>query len=166
LDESSLVSGRVLLGASGGTVTWTDARLRSGADPATPPAPDFLTGDAEVVAAMHMVYDRGRVAIAEPAEYPTGTEYCRRLELTSPKCDSKYVPVASGLQVSLPIAARPRYLDFRPDRRRCTDRLTLAGTCEVTFDEFATVFDEPSPFPALLTIRGGKVTAVARINLH
>jgi hypothetical protein len=166
LDESSLVSGRVLLGASGGTVTWTDARLRSGADPATPPAPDFLTGDAEVVAAMHMVYDRGRVAIAEPAEYPTGTEYCRRLELTSPKCDSKYVPVASGLQVSLPIAARPRYLDFRPDQRKCTDRLTLAGTCEVTFDEFATVFDEPSPFPALLTIRGGKVTAVARINLH
>jgi hypothetical protein len=166
LDESSLVSGRVLLGASGGTVTWTDAQLRSGADPATPPAPDFLTGDAQLVAAMHMVYDRGRVAIAEPTEYPTGAEYCRRLELTSPKCGNKYVPVGSGLQVSLPIAGRPRYLDFRPDPGRCTDRATLAGTCEVTFDEFATVLDEPSPFAALVGIRGGKVISVARINLH
>jgi hypothetical protein len=166
LDESSLVSGRVLLGASGGTVTWTDAQLRSGADPATPPAPGFLTGDARLVAAMHMVFDRGRVVIAEPTEYPTGAEYCRRLELTSPKCGNKYVPVGSGLQASLPIAARPTYLDFRPDPSRCTDRATLAGTCKVTFGEFATVYDEPSPFPALVTIRGGKVVSVARINLH
>ncbi|WP_433789887.1 serine/threonine-protein kinase [Actinoplanes sp. CA-252034] len=166
LDESSLVSGQVLVGASGGSVTYADARLRSGADPATPPAPDFLTGDAELVAAMHMVYDRGRVAIAEPAEYPTGAEYCRRLELTSPKCGNRYVPVTSGLRAALPIAARPVYRDFRPDRRRCTDAVTLAGTCEVSFEEFATVSDEPSPFAALVTIRGGEVTAVARMNVR
>ncbi|MEU4161855.1 serine/threonine-protein kinase [Actinoplanes sp. NPDC026670] len=166
LDETSLVSGRVLLGASGGSVTYTDAQLRSGADPATPRAPEFLTGDAELVAAMHMVYDKGRVAIAEPAEFPTGAEYCRRLALNSAKCDSKYVPVGSGLQASLPIAARPKYLDFRPDQRKCTDPATLAGTCQVSFSDFSTVYDEPSPFPALVTIRGGKVTAVARINLH
>nr|WP_093620926.1 serine/threonine-protein kinase [Actinoplanes philippinensis] len=165
LDESSLVSGRVLFGVTGGSVTYADAQLRSGTDPAIPPAPGFLTGDAELVAAMHMVYDRGRVAIAEPAEYPTGAEYCRRLELTSPKCQNKYVPVTSGLRASLPIAARPVYLDFRPNERRCTDPATLAGTCEVSFDEFSTL-DEPSPFPALVTIRGGKVTAVARLNLH
>ncbi|MFC4071646.1 serine/threonine protein kinase [Actinoplanes subglobosus] len=166
LDESSLVSGRVLLGASGGMVTYTDAELRSGADPVTPRTPDFITGDADLVASMHMVYDRGRVAIAEPAEYPTGAEYCRRLEQSSPKCDSKYVPVASGMQVSLPIAARPEYLDYRPDKRKCTDPATLAGTCAVSFQEFSTIIDEPSPFPALVTIRGGKVTAVARMNLR
>ncbi|MBL7259638.1 serine/threonine-protein kinase [Paractinoplanes lichenicola] len=170
LTESSLTGGRVLLGAvsTGGgraTVTFTDAQLRSG-DATGEPA--FMTGDAQLTAGMHMLYDRGKVAILEPAEYVTGAEYCERFALpaTSPQCAKKLVPVNSGTRVSLPIVAEPRYLDFRHDPAKCLDPKTHAGTCAVSFDTYVTVSSEISPRPSLVTIRNGQVATVARINLE
>ncbi|MEV6305347.1 serine/threonine-protein kinase [Actinoplanes sp. NPDC051861] len=172
LTESSLLSGRVLIGAvnpSGGRadVTFTDAQLRSGADPAVPPLPAFTSGDAQFTAGVHMLYDLGRVSILEPAEFLTGEEYCRRFAQAqgSPKCADRFVPVASGVQVTVPIAAEPVYLDYRRDRAKCVDRQTLGGTCRVSFDEFATTDGETSPWPALVTIRRGEVTTVAKMDL-
>ncbi|GAB2605508.1 hypothetical protein Aab01nite_00150 [Paractinoplanes abujensis] len=170
LTESSLTGGRVLLGAvSAGAgravVTFTDAQLRSG-DATGVPA--FMTGDAQLTAGMHMLYDRGRVAILEPAEYVTGTEYCERFALppTSPQCAKKLVPVNSGTRVSLPIAAEPRYLDYRHDPAQCLDPKTHAGTCAVSFDTYVTVSSEISPRPSLVTIRNGQVATVARVDLE
>ncbi|MBU2664675.1 serine/threonine protein kinase [Actinoplanes bogorensis] len=169
LTESSLTSGRVLLGAvaAGGraVVTFTDAQLRSGDGTDVPP---FMTGDAQLTAGMHMLYDLGKVAILEPTEYVTGAEYCRRFTLpaTSPQCDKTLVPIASGTRVSLPIAAKPRYLDYRHDPAKCFDESTHAGTCAVPFKTYVTVTSEPSPRPSLVTIKAGQVTTVARINLE
>ncbi|MEV4280140.1 hypothetical protein [Actinoplanes xinjiangensis] len=124
--------------------------------------PGFLTGDADRVAAVHMVYDRGRVAIAEPADYPTGANTAVASDRSRPGAVTSTFRWAADCGP----ADRPKYLDFRPDQRRCTDPVTVAGTCEVPFGEFAALYDEPAPFPALLAIRGGEVTAVARLNLH
>ncbi|MDI6102156.1 serine/threonine-protein kinase [Actinoplanes sp. NEAU-A12] len=172
LEENSLVSGRVLLGATappGGraVVTFTDARLRSGTNPEAPAVPAFVTGDATLTVETDMVYDKGRVTIAEQAEFITGAEYCRRSGLpeNTPKCASRYVSVRSGIKVALPLAAERRYLDFRPDPARCTDPQTRAGTCPVPFQEFVTAFDDDQLSPALLTIRGGEVTTVAKLNV-
>lgn len=167
LNESSLVSGRVVLGASG-RVTYTDAQLRSGTDPSVPPVPGFTTGDAQFTAGVWLLYDRGKVAIVAPTEYLTGADYCRRFALptTSPKCGEKYVPVAGSTSVSLPLAAEPSYLDYRDNPQKCRNLRTRAGTCPVSFKRFATVTDETSPWPALVTIRAGQVTSVARLDVR
>ena len=167
LTEASLISGRVLLGATEGTATFTDAGMRSGTDPAVPARPAFLTGDAQITAGLWMTYDRGKVSILEPTEFLTGADYCRRFALTgeSPQCAQKFVPVPSSTQVSLPIAENPRYLDYRRDPAKCRDPRTLAGTCAVPFREFATTSGESSPWPGLVTIRGGQVTSVARLDI-
>ncbi|MBM2614361.1 serine/threonine protein kinase [Actinoplanes sp. LDG1-06] len=169
LTETSLNNGRVLLGAvagpgGGAEVTFTDAQLRSG-DATDVPA--FMTGDAQLTAGMHLTYDLGRISILEPAEYVTGAEYCRRFALpsTSASCNRKLVPIASSTLVALPIADKPRYLDYRHDPAKCLDPRTHAGTCSVPFRTYATVTSEVSPRPSLVTIRGGEVAVVARINL-
>ena len=174
LTESSLVSGRVLLGAVAARkgrqadVTFTDAQLRSGLDPAAPAVPAFVTGDAQFKAGTYLTYDIGRVAIVEPTDFLTGTEYCRRFALaaTSPQCARKYVAVPSSTRVTLPIADNRVYLDYRRNPARCLDPSTKAGTCKVRFEEFATVTDEPDPRPALVTVRGGKVVSIAKLNVN
>ncbi|WP_433378920.1 serine/threonine-protein kinase [Actinoplanes sp. CA-142083] len=167
LTESALVSGRVLLGASTGRVTYTDAELRSGADPAAPAVPPFATGDAQFTAGMWTLYDAGGVAIVEPTEFLSGREYCRRFALadSSPRCSQKYVPATSSLAVSLPLADKPAYLDYRRNPQKCRDSRTRAGTCPVSFREFSTTTDGTSPWPAVVTIKAGKVTSVARLDL-
>ncbi len=174
LTESSLVSGRVLLGAVAtrkgrqADVTFTDAQLRSGLDPGAPAVPAFVSGDAQFKAGTYLTYDIGRVAIVEPTDYLTGAEYCRRFALatTSPQCARKYVAVPSSTRVTLPIADNRVYLDYRRNRAKCLDPSTNAGTCKVRFEEFATVSDEPDPRPALVTVRGGKVVSIAKLNVN
>jgi hypothetical protein len=114
-----------------------------------------------------MLYDAGGTAIVEPTEFLPGREYCRRFDLgdTSPKCAQKYVPATSSMAVSLPLAGKPTYLDYRRNPAKCLDPRTHAGTCPVSFREFATVTDGTSPWPAIVTIRAGKVTSVARLDL-
>lgn len=173
LTESSLVSGRVLLGAVAARkgrqadVTFTDAQLRSGPDPGTPAVPAFVSGDAQFTAGTYLTYDIGRVAIVEPTDYLTGTEYCRRFALTtaSPQCARKYVAAPSSTRVTLPIADNRVYLDYRQNPAECLDPRTNAGTCEVSFEEFATVVAEPDPRPALITVRGGKVVSIAKLSV-
>ncbi|MBB2947133.1 serine/threonine protein kinase [Actinoplanes lutulentus] len=172
LTESSLVSGQVLVGtvaeAGGrGTVTFTDAQFRSGTTADVPAVPEFVTGDADLVAGMWLL-EQGRTAIVEPTEYLSGAAYCRRFAEvnTSPKCAQKFVPVPSGMQVSVPVAASPTYLDYRHEPAKCRDPQTLAGTCEVPVGDFRIMYDEPTPWPALLTIRGGKVTAIAHLDIR
>ncbi|GIF23728.1 hypothetical protein Ate02nite_64580 [Paractinoplanes tereljensis] len=175
LTESSLVSGRVLVGAVAGAggradVTFTDLRLRSGTDPAVPATPAFTTGDARFTAGQWMLSDREKVAILEPTEYLSGAEYCRRFppDDTSPNCTKKYVPVPNAVKVSLPVATGITYLDYRKDPKKCTDPATHAGTCRVAFDAFTTNSggDGSPTEPLLVTIRAGKIVTAARLNLE
>ncbi|KUL41344.1 serine/threonine-protein kinase [Actinoplanes awajinensis] len=172
LTETALLSGRVLLGAVAGAnararVTFTDVQLRSGAVPDVPAVPAFTTGDAQFTAGMWLLHDAGHTAIVEPAEYLTGAEYCRQfaVDAGSPKCAKPFVPVLSAMRVSLPISAKPQYLDYRSSPAKCVDPATHAGTCQVGFGEFSTTSGETSPWPALVTVRGGQVVSVARLDL-
>jgi hypothetical protein len=174
LTESSLISGRVLIGTVAkehgrGDVTFTDLQMRSGTDPAAPAVPDFTTGDAQFTAAVHMLTDRDRVAVIEPASFLTGAEYCRRygLEEAAPQCAKEYMPVLSATQVTLPVGANPVYLDFRKDPAACEDPATRAGTCPVPFSVYTiSEADEPSPRPGLVTVRAGKITSVAKLDVR
>ncbi|MCO8269198.1 serine/threonine protein kinase [Actinoplanes sp. TRM 88003] len=173
LTESSLISGRVMLGASTTTegrradVTFTDAQLRSGSDPAVPAVPAFVSGNARFSAGTYLTYDIGRMAVVEPTEFLTGAEYCRRfaLDSTSPQCGPKYVPAPSSTRVSLPIAESRVYLDYRQDPDKCLDTRTRAGTCKVSFEQFATD-SGPDPRPAMVTVRDGKVVAIATLSVR
>ncbi len=169
LTESSLISGQVLFGVvarPGGRadVTFAEARLRSGATTGFPAVPAFTSGDAQFSAGIWLMYDAGHISIVEPTDYLPGAEYCRRrgLPATSPACVEKTVPIPSSSQVAVPIARKPTYLDYRPDRAKCLDPATHAGTCTVPFGDFVTDIG-PSPFAALVTIRGGEVVRVARM---
>ncbi|MEU4693852.1 serine/threonine-protein kinase [Actinoplanes sp. NPDC023714] len=171
LTATNLISGRVLFGTVAekggrGEVTFTDVQLRSGTNLESPSVPAFLDGDAQFTAGVHMISDRDRVAVVEPASLLTGAEYCRRFDLnaTTVRCEDESVPVMSGTQVTLPVAGDPVYRDFRPGRAECRDPRTAAGTCAVPFAEFAVMSGEPSPFPALVTVRGGEVVEVAKIK--
>ncbi|BBH70135.1 hypothetical protein ACTI_68200 [Actinoplanes sp. OR16] len=168
LTASTLISGRVLLGTAGrGPVTFTDLRLRSGTDVTSPAVPGFVTGDAQFTAGVHLMSDQDRVAVVEPATYPSGADYCREhgLDSTAAQCAKEHVPVLSGTQVTLPVVADPVYRDYRGDPAKCRDPRTLAGTCEVPFREFTILSGEPSPWPALVTVRGGKVAEIAKMGL-
>ncbi|MEV6344057.1 serine/threonine-protein kinase [Actinoplanes sp. NPDC051851] len=172
LTESSLISGRVLLGAvapeSGrAVVTFTDAELRSGGDTGTPGTPAFLTGDAQFTAGFYYLHDAHRVGILEPSAFYTGAEYCAKYALadTSPQCTKSYVPVASATRVVLPTVAKVEYLDFRNQPKKCLDATTHTGLCPVTAEEFRTFSGaEPSPWPALVTIRDGEIVSVAMLD--
>ncbi|WP_436531468.1 serine/threonine protein kinase [Actinoplanes sp. HUAS TT8] len=173
LTESNLLSGRVLLGAepSGdgrAKVTFTDLRLRSGTDPAVPPAPAFATGDAQLTAGVWLLYEAHQQAIVEQAEYVTGAEYCRRYAVasTSPKCAKTTVPVYSGVRVALPVAAGVKYFDYRNLPASCLDPETHAGKCGVSRAVFSVMGDEFDPWAALVTIRAGRVVAVAHLDYH
>ncbi|BCY10200.1 hypothetical protein L3i22_052880 [Actinoplanes sp. L3-i22] len=173
LTENNLISGRVMFGAEalpGGSakVTFTDALLRSGTDPAVPPVPAFVTGDAQLVAGVWMLDQAHRLAIVEQAEYLGGAEYCRRFAVasSSPKCAKKTVPVYSGTRVTLPVAAGVKFLDYRELPARCLDAGTHAGTCQVSRGVFAVMGDEFDPWAGLLTIRGGTVVSVAHLDYH
>ncbi|WP_092541810.1 serine/threonine protein kinase [Actinoplanes derwentensis] len=172
LTENSLVSGRVMFGSvapsgSRSVVTFSDAELRSGVDPAAPAAPGFRTGDAAFTARTYMVYNDGRVAILEQMDVLTGTEYCDRLGLvsTSPKCADDFVTVPSRIKVSLPIAAKPKYFDYDANPKKCTDPQTRVATCRVSFSEFATVSDSTKDQQVFVTVKGGEVVSVAGLNL-
>nr|WP_310380700.1 serine/threonine-protein kinase [Actinoplanes couchii] len=172
LTEDSLVSGQVMFGSvaapkTRSTVTFTDAELRSGTDPAVPAAPAYLTGDDAFTARTDMVYNDGRVAIFEKVEVITGKEYCDRfgLENTSPQCDVAYTTVPGRIKVTLPIAAKPQYFDFVSNPEKCTDPQTRAATCRVPFSDFAVIQDSAKDQQVHLTIKNGEVVAVAKLNL-
>ncbi len=174
LTETGLISGRVVLGAvakGGGRadVTFTDAQLRSGTDPGTPALPGYATGDARFTAGVWMLTNPAGTALVEAAEYPTGEEYCRRfgVEASSPRCAADFVPVLSGVRVNLPVEGEPELFNVRVDGRRCPapDPVTRAGRCAVSSDVFSIFSDETSPWPALVTVRGGKVVAVAKLDV-
>ncbi len=172
LTENNLVSGRVMFGSVAvsekrSVVTFTDAELRSGADPGVPATPGFLAGDDAFTARTDMVYNDGRVSVFEQVEMLTGAEYCDRFGLAgnAPKCDDDFVPVPSGITVSLPITAKPKYFDFEADPKKCTDPQTRAATCQVPFSEYAVVSDSVRDSLAHITIRDGEVVSVAALNL-
>ncbi len=174
LTETALISGRVILGAVAegdgrADVTFTDAQLRSGTDPATPAVPAYASGDAQFTAGLWMFTNPAGMALVEAADYPTGADYCRRfgVDASSPKCAADFVPVRSAVRVNLPVVAKPELFAVDSEGRKCppVDLATLAGTCEVSPDEFNTSYGGPSPTPVLVTIRNGAVTAVAKLDV-
>jgi len=169
--EPTLSSGSVALGAVAdrgerAKVTFTDAELRSGTDPAQPPIPAFVAGDATFTARLWMLRRGGGIVVIEPVEFVSGADYCKRhrIAATSTKCEPESVADPSGIRVSM-TTGKYKLLEYREGSPRCTDPRTRAGVCPSTDNRFSEWATMNSPFPALVTTRAGKVVTVAQLDL-
>jgi hypothetical protein len=170
LSEPALATGQVVLGATGehrgdrARVTFTDAEFHSGTG-STPPA--FATGDATVTARMWGLDHGEKSAVVEPVRYLTGAQYCRQNSIapSSQRCRARTVTDGTGIKVTMPLGAGYRLREYRDGEPGCTDPTTRAGRCPTTAYDFNIWATEHSPFPARLTIKGGKVAEVDQLDL-
>jgi hypothetical protein len=173
LSEPALATGQVVLGATGehpgdrARVTFTGAEFRSGTPPAAPAEPAFATGDATVTARLWGLDHGERSAVVEPVRFLTGAQYCRRHNVapTSQRCRARTVTEGTDVKVTMALGTGYRLREYRDGDARCTDPVTRAGRCPATTHDFSIWATEHSPFPARVTIKGGKVAEVAQLDL-